>query len=114
MYLLEKVALHASLCIHADAWRPMARCPDIPNRRVHELMPFVIASAQVILTAAEMAPSFTEALLHQHIGGADCELGGNDPAAKHAAQLLGTLNLAATASKLTSPDYPARGVLDIC
>lgn len=72
---------------------------------------------QVIIMGTESAPSYTEAVLHQHLGeDADTSLGTVypqgalvQPPIKHAAHLLGTLSSSVTRSKLSNADSPARG-----
>ena len=63
---------------------------------------------QMIISAAEAAPTFTEALLH-HLMEHHESSSSISPMAKHTATLMSTLNLAASRSRLTSPDNPARG-----
>ena len=75
------------------------------GHRILTAMPLLVL--QMIMTAAEVAPTYTEALLHQHMG--DDQADSIQPAVKHASALLGTLTLATARSRLTSPDNPARG-----
>lgn len=72
----------------------------------------------MIISGAESAPAYTEAVLHQHLGeDADTSLGTVypqaalvQPPAKDAATLLSTLSKAVSLSKLSNADSAARGV----